>query len=66
MDGTYVAYQYCWHEEPVAFRAALVMKFFFDRFNLTSGGAMGSLTLGLVIKEIWGRGWPSFAHNEGR
>lgn len=45
--------------------AALVMKFFFDKFNFTSGGALGSLTLGLVIKEIWARGWPAFACNEG-
>ena len=45
--------------------AALVMKFFFDKYNFTSGGALGSLTLGLVIKELWARGWPSFACVEG-
>lgn len=45
--------------------AALMMKFFFDKFDFTSGGAMGSLTLGLVIKELWARGFPSFASREG-
>jgi hypothetical protein len=41
------------------------MKFFFDKFNFTSGGALGSLTLGLVIKEMWAKGWPAFACVEG-
>ena len=34
------------------------MKFFFDHFSFTSGGALGSLTLGLLVKELWKRGWP--------
>ena len=41
------------------------MKFFFDKYGFTSGGALGSLTLGLVIKELWARGWPSWAVNKG-
>jgi len=45
--------------------AALVMKFFFDKYEFTSGGALGSLTLGLVIKEMWARGWPAFACVDG-
>lgn len=49
----------------VVFILALVMKFFFDKFNFTSGGALGSLTLGLVIKEMWAKGWPAFACVEG-
>ncbi|KAK9810538.1 hypothetical protein WJX72_012364 [[Myrmecia] bisecta] len=45
---------------------ALGMKFFFDRYNFTSGGAIGSLTLGLCLKEMYGRGWPGFmADGEG-
>ncbi len=40
------------------FTAALAMKYFFDRFEFTSGGALGSLTLGLLVKELWKRGWP--------
>lgn len=54
------------HEMKNCVCVALVMKFFFDKFNFTSGGALGSLTLGLVIKEIWARGWPAFACNEGK
>ena len=34
------------------------MKYFFDHFDFTSGGALGSLTLGLLVKELWKRGWP--------
>ena len=34
------------------------MKYFFDHFSFTSGGALGSLTLGLLVKELWKRGWP--------
>ena len=48
-----------------ALSTALVMMFFFNKFNFTSGGAIGSLTLGLVIKELWARGWPSWASQEG-
>ena len=46
--------------------AALVMKFFFDKYNFTSGGAIAALTLGLVIKELWLRGWPAFGAMEGK
>ena len=38
--------------------AALTMKYFFDHYEFTSGGALGSLTLGLLVKELWKRGWP--------
>ena len=31
----------------------------FDRYNFTSGGALGSLTLGLCVKELWARGMPA-------
>lgn len=41
------------------------MKFFFDKYQFTSGGALGSLTLGLVIKEVWSSGWPAFACVDG-
>ena len=34
------------------------MKFFFDKYEFTSGGALGSLTLGLVVKELWRRRLP--------
>ena len=58
-------FHYFINEAHASLCAALVMKFFFDKFNFTSGGALGSLTLGLVIKEIWSRGWPAFACTEG-
>ena len=38
--------------------AALFMKFIFDKYGFTSGGALGSLTLGLLVKELWARGQP--------
>lgn len=34
------------------------MKYFFDKYQFTSGGALGSLTLGLVVKELWRRRLP--------
>ena len=34
------------------------MKFIFDKYNFTSGGALGSITLGLFVKEFWTRGQP--------
>lgn len=42
----------------VVLLAALFMKFIFDRYGFTSGGALGSLTLGLLVKELWARGQP--------
>ena len=42
----------------VVLLAALFMKFIFDRYGFTSGGALGSLTLGLMVKELWARGQP--------
>ena len=42
----------------VVLLSALFMKFIFDRYNFTSGGALGSLTLGLCVKELWARGKP--------
>ncbi|KAL3133331.1 hypothetical protein ABBQ38_007206 [Trebouxia sp. C0009 RCD-2024] len=42
----------------VVLLAALFMKFIFDKYNFTSGGALGSLTLGLLVKELWARGQP--------
>ena len=42
------------------------MKFFFDKYDFTSGGAIAALTLGLIIKELWLRGWPAFGALEGR
>ena len=42
----------------VVLLAALFMKFIFDKYGFTSGGALGSLTLGLIVKELWARGQP--------
>ena len=42
----------------VVLLSALFMKFIFDKYNFTSGGALGSLTLGLCVKELWARGTP--------
>ena len=42
----------------VVLLSSLFMKFIFDRYGFTSGGALGSLTLGLVVKELWTRGQP--------
>ena len=42
----------------VVLLAALFTKFIFDRYGFTSGGALGSLTLGLMVKELWARGQP--------
>ncbi|DBB09325.1 TPA: hypothetical protein ACH3X3_007904 [Trebouxia sp. C0006] len=42
----------------VVLLSALFMKFIFDKYNFTSGGALGSLTLGLCVKELWARGKP--------
>ena len=39
--------------------AALFMKFIFDKYAFTSGGALGSITLGLFVKELWRRGQPT-------
>lgn len=39
--------------------AALFMKFIFDKYAFTSGGALGSITLGLFVKELWRRGQPA-------
>lgn len=38
--------------------AALFMKFIFDKYAFTSGGALGAITLGLFVKEFWARGQP--------
>jgi hypothetical protein len=44
---------------PVCLSAsALTMKYFFDHYGFGSGGAIGSLTLGMVVKEFWKRRWP--------
>ena len=41
------------------------MKFFFDKYNFESGGALGSLTLGLAVKELWASGQPRWlAHQD--
>ena len=42
------------------------MKYFFDRYELTSGGALSALMLGLVVKELWRRRIPSFAADKVR
>ena len=47
-----------WPETRPSRPAALSMKFFFDKYEFTSGGALGSLTLGLVVKELWRRRLP--------
>ena len=41
------------------------MKFFFDKYHFESGGALGSLTLGLAVKELWASGQPRWlAHQD--
>ena len=40
------------------------MKYFFDKYEFTSGGALGSLTLGLVVKELWRRRLPALLASE--
>ena len=42
------------------------MKYFFDKYQFTSGGALGSLTLGLVVKELWRRRLPSLLASKAR
>ena len=42
------------------------MKFFFDKYEFTSGGALGSLTLGLVVKELWRRRLPGLLASKVR
>ena len=42
----------------VVLLAALFMKFIFDKYGFISGGALGSLTLGLIVKELWAHGQP--------
>ncbi len=55
----------CACNHPDTCRAALAMKFFFDRYNFESGGALGSLTLGLAVKELWASGQPRWlAHQD--
>ena len=44
--------------QMVLLLAALFMKFIFDKYAFTSGGALGSITLGLFVKELWARGQP--------
>ena len=44
----------------VFIEAALTMKYFFDKFNFESGGALAALMLGLAVKEMWRRQWPRF------
>lgn len=39
---------------------ALSMKYFFDLYLFTSGGALAALFLGLVVKELWRRKLPGF------
>jgi hypothetical protein len=39
--------------------AVLLMKFFFDHFGFSSGGAIGAIIMGLVVKECWHRRWPA-------
>ena len=46
--------------------AALSMKYFFDKYQFTSGGALGSLTLGLVVKELWRRRLPGLLASKVR
>jgi hypothetical protein len=36
----------------------MVMKFFFDRYDFTSSGAVAALVQGLLAKELWKRGLP--------
>lgn len=36
---------------------ALLMSFFFNYFGFTSAGAIAGLTLGMLVKELWGRAW---------
>ena len=35
------------------------MKYFFDHYNFTSAGAIASLVMGLLAKELWKRGKPA-------
>ena len=42
----------------VVLLSSLFMKFIFDKYGFTSGGGLGSLTLGLCVKELWARGQP--------
>ena len=42
------------------------MKYFFDKYGFTSGGALAALTLGLCVKELWRRRLPSFLSSEVR
>lgn len=39
--------------------AALTVKYFFDHYNFTSAGAIASLVMGLLAKELWKRGKPA-------
>ena len=39
--------------------SALFIKFIFDKYKFTSGGALGSLTLGLLVKELWAKNKPA-------
>ena len=55
----------CACNHPDTCCAALAMKFFFDKYNFESGGALGSLTLGLAVKELWASGQPRWlAHQD--
>jgi hypothetical protein len=38
--------------------AAWTMMYFFNQFGFQSGGILGALTLGLVVKELWRRSCP--------
>lgn len=42
------------------------MKFFFDLYLFTSGGALASLFLGLVVKELWRHRLPGFLASKVR
>lgn len=42
------------------------MKYFFDLYLFTSGGALAALFLGLVVKELWRRKLPGFLTSKVR
>lgn len=55
---------YCRHLALIhgfAPRAGLLIMYLLNHWGMLSGGALGSLTVGLVASNAWERGFPRFA-----